>query len=167
MEGIVAIGFFTIVVGIPVLAVFGLAAYSRWLQHRQLQLLLEERKLLIEKGVTELPPLELPDSPVARKARIGGLLALGRGPLGNLKAGIVLLFISAALLALHFWKMGGVQPLGPLSEDSLGLPVILAAIGLALLVIHAISGHYEHRDRGEQEQPGQETASVIEVDIEE
>ena len=168
MREAVVIGFFMIVVGIPILAVFGLAAYSRWVKHRQLQLVMEERKLLIEKGVTDLPPLELPDTPGWPMSTIGSsLFNLGRGPLRNLKAGIVLLFISAALLALHFWEMGGVQPSGPLSEDSIGLPVILAALGVALLLIHFITVRYENRDGPKHELSGQEKASVIEVDIEE
>jgi len=158
MEGVAVIGFFMIVVGIPILAVFGMAAYSRWLQHRQLQLLLEERKLLIEKGVTDLPPVKLPGIPAVPKAR---------GRLRNLKAGIVLLFISAALVALHFSRIGGMQPFGSLSDDSLGMPVILAAIGLALLLIHFITVRYENRERPKHELSAQENASVIEVDIEE
>ena len=146
------LGFFFIVVGIPVLAAAGAAIYSRWLQHRPLQLLLEERKLLIEKGVTDLPPLELPDPPVAPKPR---------GPLRNLKAGIILLFISAALVFLRISEIGGVHSGLPI------LAVMLAAIGLALLLIHAISSHYERREAQEQGPSGEENASVIEVDIEE
>jgi hypothetical protein len=55
---IVAVAF--IVVGIPVLSVIGLRGYWMWLRDKQIQGLLEERKLLIEKGTTDLPPLELP-----------------------------------------------------------------------------------------------------------
>ncbi len=157
MREALVLGFFMIVVGIPILAVFGLAAYARWLQHRQLQLLLEERKLLIEKGVTDLPPLELPDSPVAPKAR---------SRLRNLKAGIVLLFISAALLALYFWEIGGVPASGPLG-GGMALIVMLGGIGVALLVIHFITVRYENEERPKHELSEQDNASVIEVDIEE
>ncbi|MHC3129138.1 MAG: hypothetical protein IBV52_03580 [Candidatus Bathyarchaeota archaeon] len=152
-RGFFVIGFFMIVVGIPILAVFGMAAYSRWLQHRQLQLILEERKLLIEKGVTDLPPLGLPKLP-RRTDR-----------LRNLKAGIILLFIAGAFAiggtfaGAPFW--GGSPP------ENIGLVLILAALGLALLVIHAISSHYERREAQEQGPSGEENASVIEVDIEE
>jgi len=146
MEGVAFVGFIMIVVGVPILAVVGIAAYSRWLQHRKLQLLLEERKLLIEKGVTDLPPLALPK------------LSRRTDRLRNLKGGIVLLFVAGAFAIAPFG--------GPQSENE-GLAVILAAVGLALLVIHALTGYYERRDRGEQELSGQEGASVIEVDVEE
>ena len=147
MQGVAVIGFFMIVVGIPVLAVFGMAAYSRWLQHRQLQLLLEERKLLIDKGVTDLPRLEMPGLPSAPRAR-----------LRSLKAGIILLFIAGAF---------AIGPFGAPQSESAGLSVILAALGVALLVIHAISSYYERRERQEQDTSAQENVSVIEVDIEE
>ena len=156
MREAVVMGFFMIVVGIPILAVFGLAAYSRWLQHRQLQLLLEERKLLIEKGVTDLPSLELPHPSATSKAR--------RGRLRNLKAGIVLLFIASAL------AIGGTfggAPFGGSRSENTGMIVMLVAIGVALLVIHWVQAHYELQQRREREQPGPENASVIEVDIEE
>ena len=148
--------FFLIVVGIPILAVFGLAAYSRWLQHRQLQLLLEERKLLIEKWVTDLPSLELPHPSATSKAR--------RGRLRNLKGGIVLLFIASAL------AIGGTfggAPFGGSRSENTGMIVMLAAIGVALLVIHFITVRYEDRERPKHELSEQENASVIEVDIEE
>ena len=149
-------------VGIPFLCVFGIIAYSRRLQYRQVQLILEERKLLIEKGATHLPPLELPKlskspSPPAPRPE---------SRLRNLKWGIVLLFVSAALIAMHF--TGGEKAFGTLpSSDALGLYVVLAAVGLALLVIHAISSHYEHPSTDHQQLLKPEDASVIEVDIEE
>ena len=137
---------FFIVVGIPVLGGLALAAYSRMLQHRRLELLLAERKLLIEKGVTDLPPLEMPQ-PAAKPKK--------RDRLDNLKAGIMLLFISAAMLALDFSELGGIGPFpfGSRSE-SVGIPVILGAIGLALLLIHFIAGAYERREKREQEPRG-------------
>ncbi len=156
MQGAFVIGFFLIVVGIPILAVFGTGIYSKWLQHRQLQLLLEERKLLIEKGVTDLPPLELPDPPVAPKAT--------GGRLRNLKAGIVLLFMAGAFA---IGGMFGAELFGGARSDNIGLIVVLAAIGLALLVIHAISSYYERPAGPQQEPPGPENVSVIDVDIEE
>ena len=149
MQGVVAIGFFIIVVGIPILAVFGLAAYSRWLLHRQLQLLLEERKLLIEKGVTELPRLEISGLAVAPKAT--------RDRLRNLKAGIILLFVAGAF---------AIAPFGGPQSESGGLAVILAAIGLALLLIHFITVRYENRERPKHELSAPENAAVSEVDIE-
>ena len=154
MEDAFVVGFFMIVVGIPVLAVFGMAAYSRWLQHRQLQLVLEERKLLIEKGVTDLPPLELPN--------ISSGWPKARSRLRNLKVGIVLLFIAGAL-AIE--PLGA--PFGGARSDNIGLIVMLVAIALALLVIHAISSYYERPAGPQQELGDEENAAVIEVDIEE
>ena len=144
-----------IVIAIPILAVFGITAYSRWLQHRQLQLMLEERKLLIEHGVTDLPPLELPDSPAAPKAR---------SRLRNLKAGIILLFVAGAFA---FGRTFGVVPFAMPRSESGGLAVILAALGVALLVIHFITVRYENREMPKHELSEQENAAVIEVDIEE
>ncbi len=135
MGGVIILGFLVIVVGIPVLASIGLAVYSRMLHHRQLQLLLEERKLLIEKGVTELPPLEMPEPAAMPKKR---------DRLRNLKAGIILLFIATAFLAMHL-----LMP----TVDNLQIPLILGAIGVALLLIHVISEAYERRERQEQEPP--------------
>ena len=149
MEAGIVLGFFFIVVGIPIIVGVGAGVYSRWLKHRQLQLMLEERKLLIEKGVTDLPRLELPHPSVAPKAK---------DRLRNLKAGIVLLFVAGAF---------AIAPFGGPQSESGGLAVILAAIGLALLLIHFITVRYENRERPKHELSAQENASVIEVDIEE
>ena len=255
---IVAVAF--VVVAVPVLSIIGLRAYWLSLLDKQVKGLFEERKLLIEKGITDLPSLELPqmageasgpDIPqaplpavVRTRVRSGtlwaGLMLLGLGVflvalgfglsathsfrghplpgeelaaisgvvtggigllmliihvfirafgrreqavaeagegaappriemvkktdrLRNLNAGIVLLFLSATLVSWEFLTPTRVSDYHP----QLQIAVLLAAVGLALLVIHALTGYYERRDRGEQELPGQENASVIEVDIEE
>ena len=64
---IVAVAF--VVVGIPVLSIIGLRAYWLSLLDKQVEGLFEERRLLIEQGVTDLPSLELPQT-----------AAEGRGP---------------------------------------------------------------------------------------
>lgn len=129
------VGFVFVVVGLPVIAGTVIFVYSRMLHHRQLQLLLEERKLLIEKGVTELPPLEMPEPAAMPKKQ---------DRLRSLKAGIILLFIATAFLAMHL-----LMP----TVDNLPIPLILGAIGVALLLIHFISEAYERRERQEQEPP--------------
>ena len=155
MEAGIVLGFFFIVVGIPIIVGVGAGVYSRWLQHRQLQLVLEERKLLIEKGVTDLPPLELPDSPAAPKAR---------SRLRNLKAGIILLFVAGAFAIGGTF---GAAPFGGSRSENGGLIVMLVAIGFALLLIHFITARYENREGPKHKLSRQENASVIEVDIEE
>jgi len=50
-----------IVIGLPIIAYALLRAYQMYLMHRQLEKILEERKLLIEEGMTDLPPLEVPE----------------------------------------------------------------------------------------------------------
>ncbi len=255
---IVAVAF--VVVGIPVLSVIGLRAYWLSLLDKQVKGLFEERKLLIEKGVTDLAALELPQMaaeargpdmpqaplPTAVRTRVrsvtlwAGVMLLGLGVfliaigvalstthgyrggaapgeelaaisgaftaaigllmliihvfirafgrrehavaeagegaapprmemvkktdrLCNLKAGIVLLFLSATLVSWEFLTPAPVRDYHP----QLQIAILLAAVGLALLVIHALTGYYERRGRGEQEPLGQDSAAVIEVDIEE
>ena len=151
-EDVVIIGGGCAVIAIASLGAVGIAIFSKLVQHRQFKLLLDERKLLRERGVTDLPPLELPEM-------------AGKGDrLRNLKAGVILLFIAGAFA---FGRTFGVVPFGMPRDESGGLAVILAAIGLALLVIHAISSHYERREAQEQGPSGEDNASVIEVDIEE
>jgi len=48
-----------IIIGLPIIAYAVLRAYQMYLMHQQLEKILEERKLLIEEGVTDLPPLEV------------------------------------------------------------------------------------------------------------
>jgi len=150
-----------------IIAIVGLVVlvriYHLMLQNRQLTLLLEERRLLIERGVTDLPPLQLPEMRTQKASR------------STLIAGIVLLLVSVA------WLVSGVFVLPHLTHYTafrhsgasvglaLGPGVLIGAVGLLLLVIHAVlsavSRCYERRDRGAQELLGQENASVIEVDI--
>ena len=115
-----------------------LRGYRMILQHRQLKLLLEERKLLIEKGSTDLTPLEIPEMPT--KKAFPWFLA----------AGIILLFVSPVFLVGHL----GYAPTGPSPESAfLWLCLMSGAIGLALLVIHFIAEAYERRERQEEQEP--------------
>lgn len=121
-----------------VVLVIALRIYRMTLENRHLMLLLEERRLLIEKGVTDLPPLEIPEMP--RKKGLPGYLA----------ASIILLFISAAWVACAFLM----RPVGVDYGMAVWPSIMLGAIGLALLLIHFIASAYERRERQEQEPPG-------------
>ncbi len=228
-----------IAVGMPISGVVGLRAYWMWLRDKLLTRLLDERKMLIEKGVTDLPPLELPETALTNAADQGPALLSGRAPAGakgkvgtgnltggiilllvggvlifiggvaaenqhdpwvwwvfagivscaiglvlvqryatargiaygmatsyqpgeeqapqplvvgreadplrNMKAGIVLLFLAAAFVASDFLSAGMV-PGVPLQ---LHIAIFLAAIGLPLLVIHAIAAHSERQEQPE------------------
>lgn len=118
-----------IVVGLPLLLAFGIVGYRMWLQHRQLQLLLEERRLLIEKG-RDLPALQLPEIRHRKP-----------DPLRNLKAGLILLFVAGALFASSFVQAE------PLLGEQAHVPVtmILGAVGFALVLLQVIAEAYERR----------------------
>ncbi len=118
--------------------VITLRVYRMTLENRRLMLLLEERRLLIEKGVTDLPPLQLGEMPTKK------------GLPGYLAAAIILLFISAAWVACAFLM----RPLGMDYGLNVWPSIMLGAIGLALLVIHFIGEAYERRGSQEQEPPG-------------
>ncbi len=149
MTGAAEIGAVVIVftvIGVPVLAAFGIIAYRLWLRNRQLQLVLDERKLLIEKGVTDLPSLELPETRAKPRER---------SRFANLKAGIILLFIAAALLVSQSLGPGyiGRQPfLGHIGPP---VTIILAALGFALLLIHFLCRALERRNGQQAAVPAQ------------
>ncbi len=135
--------------------------YHLMLQNRQLTLLVEERRLLIERGVTDLPPLELPEMRTKKASR------------SLLITGVVLLCVSVAWIAsgLFLTRYSALGHPGVNVGVALGPGVLIGALGLLLLVIHAVSSavssYYDRRERGEQQLPEQENASVIELDIEE
>ena len=131
----IAIVFF--VVPLPFLFILALVGYRGWLRHRQLQLMLDERKLLIERGVTDLPPLELPG--LEEKKQPGDRY-------DNLKAAILLLFLAVAFVVMQLVAGDSLRFLGPVR---LPATAILGALGLALLLIHFICRAAERRDRAE------------------
>ena len=61
-----------IVCGLPIVLGVSVAIYGQRLRHKQLTLMMDERRLLIENGVTNLPRLELP----AQSSRRVGLFDL-------------------------------------------------------------------------------------------
>lgn len=129
-----AVAIVFLVFPLPFLCAFGIVAYRLWMRHRQVQAMLEERRLLIERGVTDLPPMQLPD--MARK----------RDRLANLTAGVVLLFLGAAL-----WLMAVVAREPLMGAHQVQIAAMLAAIGVALLIVHAIAEYYR-RSNGQLEQ---------------
>ncbi len=164
---IVAVAF--IVVGIPVLSVIGLRGYWMWLRDKQIQGLLEERKLLIEKGTTDLPPLELPQMAWESK---GAEVPPGQPPpmpqpLPTVTksivrsairwAGIIPLVLGACLV---LWCTA--DPRGTPGEAVI-VGLILGGIGLVVLLAsgiagalggraYAVAGAYE-REEGEGPEP--------------
>ncbi len=130
-----------------IIAVVGLVVlvriYHLMLQNRQLTLLLEERRLLIERGVTDLPPLQLPEMRTEKASR------------STLIASIVLLLVSVAWLVSAFFLTRSSALVHSGVHVSLGVAlgpgVLVGALGLLLLVIHAVSSavssYYERRER--------------------
>ena len=128
---ITAIAIVFIVIGLPIILVVQLAVARMQSRQRQVEALLKERELLIEKGATDLPGLELP------------LQSAKRDRLGSLRSAIVLLFLSAALLFSYMvLPITGVV----LSALMLQTTILLGAIGLAMLLIHFVSLAYEARE---------------------
>ena len=136
---IVAVAF--IVVGIPVLSVIGLRGYWMWLRDKQIQGLLEERKLLIEKGTTDLPPLELPQMAWESKAAEAPagepppmpqplpIVTKSTVRSATRWAGIILLVLGACLVLWHTAEPHATPDEVPL------VGLILAVIGLLLLLV--------------------------------
>ncbi|MBM3473261.1 MAG: hypothetical protein FJX75_08350 [Armatimonadetes bacterium] len=97
-------------------------------RNRELAQIMEERKLMIERGM-EPPPLRLPEE--GRKRR---------DPLANLKAGVILLAIAIGLLiSMLAWPNTGFM-----GGHHIALPaaVVLAVLGLAFIVLHFLGRAY-------------------------
>ena len=132
-----------LIIVLPIALIIGLTAYKALLRHRQVQQLLDERRLLIEKGITDLPPPEVPemmritDPPPPQVPE----MLRKRDPLRSLKAGIILLALAAAFLVGYF--------LFPEDVSDPHYSVFLGALGLALILIHYIAQAYERREKNE------------------
>ena len=124
----VVIVFFVVLM--PVMLGFGIAAWAMVMKQRQLQLVLKERELLIEKGITDLPPLEVS---LAEKKRNG---------YGNLKWGLILVAVGAASAGLRFFSF----PLDAGGHWMLDLGALSMAVGLALIAFHFIARAYQRQD---------------------
>ena len=121
-----------------VIAILWLKSAAR---NRQFAQIMEERKLMIEKGM-EPPKLEIPDDPVE-----GGK----KDPLANLKAGLIMLGMGIAVSIARYTLTAS----GPLLGNSPLIPVhwalsiarfVFLALGPTLIVIHFISRAYAAKD---------------------
>jgi hypothetical protein len=112
-----------IVIGLPVILGIGFGVYRMVLQHRQVQLLLEERRLLIEQG-RELPPLRLPE--MGRRSR---------DPYRSLRWGIILIALAVGLMVAAAVSPRPVHEHGWVITGS----ILLAALGCGLLVVHVFA----------------------------
>jgi len=120
-----------------VIAMVSVKAASR---NRQFAQLMEERKLMLERGM-EPPPLKLPEE--SRRPR---------DTLANLKAGIILLFVALALLlAQLLWPSGMF-----LGGQYFGKPagVVAGVLGLGFVVLHFIIRAFEPRNGNDQASAG-------------
>jgi hypothetical protein len=133
---ILAVGMVLLGVLAPIALGVGVVVYGMMLRHREIAMLVKERELLIEKGVTNLPPLVLP---ATEKRRDG---------VGNLKWGLVLVAIAAASVASYLVSApeirvggGGLQSLA-----FLHFGIFIGAVGLALVVFHFIARAYRDQD---------------------
>lgn len=104
--------------GMPAAIVITALVVQGRLQRQRLEMLMAERRLLIEKGVTDLPPLDLSDPrrgsrrystlawgmvlvAVGLGVSLAGYLG-GEGVHGHETAGPVLGFLGLALIGIHF-----------------------------------------------------------------
>ena len=100
---------------------------------RELAQIMEERKLMIERGM-EPPPLKLPAQEKAE----------AKDPLGNLKAGVILLAIALGLLAT-IWLLptsgflGGMHFAHPAA-------VVVGILGVGFIVLHFIVRAYQPKN---------------------
>jgi len=112
-----------------------------WLRDKLLTRLLDERKMLIEKGVTDLPPLELPETALKNGADQGPALLSGAGPAGarskvgtgNLTVGIILLLVGGVLL----FAGGVTAEQGHSSSWPVFVAIVFYAMGIVLLYRYA------------------------------
>ena len=121
------------VFALPFILTFAYLAYRLFLRNKQIEMILAERRLLIEQGVTDLPPLE---APVERRA----------SSFRNLAAGLFLLFIAAAL-ALDYALRPHEPFMGPFQQTAV---LIAGSVGLALVIIHFIARAYASGEPGSQ-----------------
>ena len=119
-----------IIVAVPVLGLIALRAYWMWLRDRLLQRLLDERKLLIDRGVTDLPPLQLPETALAGDS-VAPAAITGRPRTGFAWAGVILLMVASLLLAF-----------GAADSQARELTIVglvAALLGLLMLAVYAIA----------------------------
>jgi hypothetical protein len=134
MDALIPIVAIVFTFGMPVaIVVTALVTQSRS-QKQRLEMLMAERRLLIEKGVTDLPPLDLTD-PRQSGRRYGSLVW-----------GVILLAIGLGLGVSSY--LGGEGP--GLQDLDTAVPV-LGFLGLGLIGIHFVVRAYQRADE-EREQ---------------
>ena len=117
-------------VALPIGLIFFAVARNFLLQKHRLEMAMTERRLLIEQGVTDLPPLRLTDLSRGR-----------RSPYRALAWGVVLLALALGMgLGTYLYPDSGPRGME-------GAPLILGFLGLALLAIHFLVRYYEKQDR--------------------
>ena len=137
MGGATSVAIVFIVVGMPVIGLIGLRAYWMWLRDKLLHRLLEERRLLIEKGVTDLPPLQLPETALAGEsiaptASPATAATRTRPRIGYAWVGLILLFVPGWLIT--FGQSGHRH-----RDDTLIFAgVALAVAGVLWLIVYGI-----------------------------
>jgi hypothetical protein len=126
-------------VALPIGLVFFAVARNFLLQKHRLELAMAERRLLIEQGVTDLPPLRLSDLAVRRA-----------NPYRTLTWGVILLALALGTgLGAYLYPDSAVRGVQ-------GAPLILGFLGLALLAIHFLVRYYEKQDRPSEQADSQD-----------
>ena len=124
---------------LPILLVAAVIVMRLLIRQRQFNQVMEERKLLIEKGM-ELPPLRLPDERVTRNGH------------RNLTAGVILLFLAVGLALPRLFQPAHLhRTSSQLNVFGVEVAVLLAALGLALVLLHFILRAYERGERRERD----------------
>ena len=102
-------------------------------RNRRIALIMEERRMLIQQG-KEPAGLELPEDAVGRK-----------DPLGNLKAGIMLLAVALGMVVVHFVTPGATFL--AIFGGALALAILSACLGGGFIGVH-----YLGRALGDQDE---------------
>ncbi len=119
-----------LIIIVPVIAGFRLIAHRLKLQQDQFKMMMEERKLLIEKGATELPPVTLPTSNFQRF-----------NAFRHLRVGVVFTLLAAALGAYAAMHDGKINMFGSDFPDV--IIWIIGAVGVAHLALFFLRRAYE------------------------
>lgn len=123
--------------GMPAAIVITALVTQSRMQRQRLEMLMAERRLLIEKGVTDLPPLDLTDP------------RRGSRRYGTLVWGMVLIALALGVSLAGYLGGGGVH-----GHETAG--PVLGFLGLALIGIHFAVRAYERADeKREQAVPEQ------------
>ena len=122
-----------IAVGMPVIFGFTLIAHRLRLQQDQYKMLMDERRLMIERGATDLPPIELPRQQAFRL-----------NPMRHLRIGILALAVTAALGIDALLHDGRITMFGNGVPSSVML--LTGLVGVAFLVIFFTGRAYGQQD---------------------